>query len=381
MNLFQLVERRSPVVVEPRGSASVARDRLQTLFSHERGAAASFNAAKTHQVSLRALTPVQAACLRAIRCGKVARTPIAVAAGLSLRRAADALNALCELGLIRRDPHGRGWALTELGQSGPMQVPELVPGTNDAPAQNPVQVGVMGRRLLELLNRPRCGREIIAELNISQHRLRALTVALIAMGKVRVGDPDRVTLVVARSDDTSVLLTYHGARVLSSFPLLDETTPSLVAADLRMPISDATQHVSSLREQGLVRELGQSGRGVHYELTPLGSAHPQYRAEAKKARPVPLVVKSERARLVLSRLSQHGPAQTHDLREALHIPRESAKALMQHLKRKGLVRKSAASVSAPFELTELGLMTEQAMTRRFRDGTSSRTAVASSAGG
>ena len=285
MNLFQLVERRSPVVVEPRGSASVARDRLQTLFSHERGAAASFNSAKTHQVSSELLTHVQAACLRAIRGGKAARTPIAVAAGLSLRCAADALNALCELGFIRRDPHGRGWALTNLGQSGPMQVPELVPGTNDAPAQNPMRVGVMGRRLLELLNRPRCGREIIAELNISQHRLRALTVALIAMGKVRVGDPDRVTLVVARSDDPSVLLTHHGARVLSAFSLLDETTPSHVAADFRMPISDVMQHVSFLREQGLVRESGQSGRGVHYELTPLGFGSPAISRRGEEGAP------------------------------------------------------------------------------------------------
>ena len=56
-----------------------------------------------------------------------------------------------------------------------------------------------------------------------------------AMGRVRVGDPDRVTLIVARHEDPSVLLSYSEERVLSSLPQTEETTASSVAAALRCP--------------------------------------------------------------------------------------------------------------------------------------------------
>jgi DNA-binding IclR family transcriptional regulator len=258
-----------------------ARDRLQLLFAQERAAAPE--AVKTAEISPEALSSAQAACIRAIRSGKVTRTPIAVAAGLSLRGAANVLDALCEQGLIRRDSGGRAWALTEPGLNHPMQQEPLA-GTDEG-SHTAVRIGAMGRRLLELLDRPRCGPDIARELSITPSRVRALVVALMAIGKVRVGDPDRVTLVVARSDDPSVLLTYREARVLSSFPL-DETTPALVAAHCRIPLSTVTPYVCFLTDHRLVRQSGQSGRGAHYQLTESGSAHPQYRAGSKKARSV-----------------------------------------------------------------------------------------------
>jgi DNA-binding IclR family transcriptional regulator len=281
MTLFQLFDRRDPAVTEPCGSALAARDRLRLLFAQERATAPK--AFKTAEISLEALSCAQAACIQAIRSGKVTRTPIAVAAGLSLRGAANMLDALCERGLIRRVSGGRAWALTERGLNHPMQQESLA--ATDGGSHTAVRIGAMGRRLLELLDRPRCGPDIARELSITPSRVRALVVALMAIGKVRVGDPDRVSLVVARPDDPSVLLTYREARVLSSFPL-QETTPGLVAAHCRMPLSTVMPHVSVLSDHRLVRESGQSGRGTHYQLTEHGSAHPQYRLGSKKARSV-----------------------------------------------------------------------------------------------
>jgi Mn-dependent DtxR family transcriptional regulator len=62
--------------------------------------------------------------------------------------------------------------------------------------------------------------------------------------------------------------------------------------------------------------------------------------------------------------TEHGPARIRDLGEALHIPHDSANALMQYLKRKGLIHKTADHLTAPLELTTQGLETQRAMDRR-----------------
>jgi DNA-binding IclR family transcriptional regulator len=227
-----------------------------------------------------------------------------------------------------------------------------------------MEVGPAGERLLDLLTHPLRGHEIARQLNVSRERVRQLIVRLMALGRVRVGDLDRVTLIVARHGDPSVLLSYAGERVLSSLPQTEETTASYVASDLGMPLADVMNHLSLIEGQGLVRGTGQSQRGAHFILTEAGAAHPQYRTEAMKARLVPLAVRSDRVRQVLSHLADHGPARIRDLRDALHIPHASANALMQYLKRKGLVRKMADDRTAPLKLTAQGLQTQQAMVRR-----------------
>ena len=227
-----------------------------------------------------------------------------------------------------------------------------------------MEVGPAGERLLDLLAHPMRGHEIARQLNVSRERVRQLIVRLMALGRVRVGDPDRVTLIVARHEDPSVLLTYSGERVLSSLPQTEETTASSVAGAVEVPRADVMKLLTLLGDKGLVRETGQSRRGVHYSLTEAGAAHIQYRSEAKKARPVPLAVRSDRVRQVLSHLAEHGPARIRDLGEALHIPHNSANALMQYLKRIGLIRKTADALTAPLDLTTQGLQTQQAMVRR-----------------
>jgi hypothetical protein len=48
----------------------------------------------------------------------------------------------------------------------------------------------------------------------------------------------------------------------------------------------------------------------------------------------------------------------------LAIPHDSANALMQYLKRIGLVRKTGDALTAPLDLTIQGLETHQALVRR-----------------
>lgn len=228
-----------------------------------------------------------------------------------------------------------------------------------------MQVGPAGQRLLDLLDRPMSGEELATRLNVTQQRVRQLVLKLLAMRKVRVGDPKRKLLIVARREDPSVLLSYPEERVLSSLPQAEETTPSLVAAALSMSQSDVAGHLASLCRKGLAHEAGQSKRGTHYRLTEAGAIHVQRRADAKMARTVPLAVRSDRVRQVLSHLAEQGPSRMRDLRDALRIPNDSANALMQYLKRKGLIRKAEKSLRAPFELTRHGLETQQALNRRL----------------
>jgi len=310
----------------------------------------------------RAVTAHMMACLRAIRAGKARKIDIAVAAGLSLRLTQANLDALSNRGLIARDPLNRTWGLTEKGHT-------CVSKTGRAPAQDarPLRerrLGPGGQKLLDLLDRPMRGHELAQHLKVSPQRVTQQVVRLLALGRVRVGDPDRVSLIVARREDPSVLLSYAGERVLSSVPHIEETTAASIATDLEIPVADVVEQLSFLSKKELVQETRQSAKGAHYSLTSAGAAHPQYRAGAKKARPVPLPVRSDRVCRVLSHLAEHGPARIRDLREALAIPHDSANALMQYLKRKGLIRKTSGAFTAPLELTPAGLETQQTMVRR-----------------
>src|SRR3954469_14442931 len=104
-----------------------------------------------------------------------------------------------------------------------------------------MRVGPAGQRLLDLLHRPMRGHEIAGHLDVSPQRVRQLVVRLMALGRLRVGDPNRVTLIVARPEDPSVLLSYPEERILSSLPQTEETTASFVAAALKVTRADVTK--------------------------------------------------------------------------------------------------------------------------------------------
>jgi len=226
------------------------------------------------------------------------------------------------------------------------------------------RVGPSDERLLGLLVHPMRGDELARQLNLSRQRIHQLVVKLLALGRIRVGDPDRVTFIIARQDDSSLLLSSSEERVLSSLSQTDVTPASYVATDLRMPLRRVLDRLSRLVDHGLVREAGRSWAGAQYSLTEAGATHPQCRPDATKARPAPLPVRSDRVREVLSHLADHGPARIRDLRDQLHISHSSINGLVQYLKRKGLIQKIADHHEAPFELTTTGWETHGAMTRR-----------------
>ena len=127
-----------------------------------------------------------------------------------------------------------------------------------------------------------------------------------------------------------------------------KTTGPSVAFRLRVLLPEVLNQLSWLADQGLVRQTGKfPPRGPHYALTEAGASHPEYRPDATKARPVPLPVRSDRVREVLSYLADHGPARIRDLRDRLNIPHNSINALVQYLKRKGLIRKVDDSYESP----------------------------------
>jgi predicted transcriptional regulator len=91
-----------------------------------------------------------------------------------------------------------------------------------------------------------------------------------------------------------------------------------------------------------------------YRITTAGSKHPQYGQHSCRAQPPRLPVESDRVLTVLSALLDNGPMRIHEARDALGIPHDSIRALMQYLKRKALVRKTEQALLAPYELTDKG---------------------------
>jgi DNA-binding MarR family transcriptional regulator len=299
------------------------------------------------------------ACLHALRSRKDRVTAIALAAQLPIKETTKVLNALSEKGLIRRGPNSRNWEMTKRGQTWAQRKSGQSGGERQLK-----KVGPAGERLLSILDHPMRGDELARRLNVTRQRVHQLMVKLMALGRLRVGDPDRATLIVARHDDRSVLLSYKAERVLSSLPRTDETIASYVATGLEIPLINVLEQLPWLADQGLIGETGRFSKGPHYALTEAGASHPQYRPDATKAQPAPLPVRSNRVCQVLSHLVDHGPVRIRDLRDTLQIEHTSMNALAQYLKRKGLIRKTDGSLHAPVELTTQGLDTQRAMVRR-----------------
>jgi Mn-dependent DtxR family transcriptional regulator len=69
---------------------------------------------------------------------------------------------------------------------------------------------------------------------------------------------------------------------------------------------------------------------------------------------------------VLSFIAAQEPVRTTRVRDSLGIAPQSASALMQYLKRKGLVEKSGEGRVAPYRLTRAGHDTLRDLARRRR---------------
>lgn len=311
------------------------------------------------------LSVSEAACLDAVKDGRDAKTRIAVETKQDLKTVARALEALGRAGLVERTG-SRRWRPTELGRESTVHV---VPGPERRPrgkAFGRLVAGSTAERLLAALDRPRRGSELVERLGVTPQRVHQLVVRLHAQDRVRLGDHGSILHIVARRDDPSLLLTRDEARILSALPDDAETTAAKLAAGARMMPARAKAAVDRLREKGLVEETDSGRAQPQYRLAAEGRAHFQRHASARRAEPAPLTVKSDRVRGVLSYLAEQGEARIKDVHAARGISLASMNALMQYLKRKGLVRKTRRDRSAPYELTAEGRDILREMSRRAR---------------
>lgn len=305
------------------------------------------------------LHQAEAACLEAVCTGADTKTRIALRAGLDLTQTEAVLRSLATGGLIRK--HEGRWCPTQVADTASIAVAPDAERRRGGNRHGEVQPGTSAHRLLALLTRPRRGTELTAELGVTHQRVHQLVVRLAALGLVRIGDLDRPSLIVARSGDRAVLLRAAEEAVLSSFPDTAGTTLIKISQASRRTPEETAELMGILIEKGLVEAVGPSRRVELYRLTPSGHEHWQRRPAARTADLPALPVRSDRVRLVLAHLAEHGPTRTHNVGHALEIPRPSVNALMQYLKRLGLVRKSTGDLHAPHELTSEGEETLRAM--------------------
>jgi DNA-binding MarR family transcriptional regulator len=301
------------------------------------------------------LSAPEAVCLEAIRSGTERKVLIALQTGLDLKQARQALGTLASLDLATTNRY-RTWHLTPRGKTADISI---APATRTR-GRPPLAAGVLGAsaaRLMALLNQPRRGSELAASLGVTRQRIHQLFVALSVRGLIRSADPNYPTFVIALKDDPSTLLTQDQERALSAFPEAKATTLSKILVLTQRTGGKIATTVKSLREAGLIEKTGTTTKGDLYRLTAAGSAHWQRSMTARRADLPPLPFRSDRVFGVLSFLATRGPTRTRDVGYELGISQTSMNALMQTLKRKGMVRTQSDAHHAPYELTQDGCET------------------------
>ena len=305
-----------------------------------------------------ALTKSQAACLIALRNGKVSKPGIAIQAKLDLIKTARALGTLARLRLAKQDQANK-WHTTTRGKTFRFKI---IP---DRLRRNRRIPGPGGRRLLKLLDRPMRGNEIVERLGVSHQRVRQLVIKLHAQGRITFGDLQNPFWIIRRADDRTPLLSRDEEHVLSAIPREYVTNATKIRLAARMPENKVQKILGGLIASRFVEEFeGFQGNRV-YRLTEVGKNHPQRDQSARCAAVPRLPVKSDRVRKVLSTILNSGALRIRDVTDVLRIPRKSINALMQYLKRKHLVKKTGPEFEAPYSLTDEGRAALAEMTRRL----------------
>lgn len=312
-----------------------------------------------------ALTATQAACLDVLREKSSGKTGVAVATKLDLRTVASALAALSRARLIARSDRIR-WRATAGGRSCVVRVVRDPERRLGGKGFGRLIAGSTAQRLLDELDRPMRGSELVERLGVTKQRVHQLVVRLHAQGRLRLGDRAKVLHIVARTDDRSVLLARDEERILSAFPDEGATSVAKLAARAHMPGGRITDALAGLHKKGLVEKIRSRRGPALFRLGSEGREHFQRRASSRRAEPMPLAVRSDRVRDVLTCVGRSGGVRIKDVRTALGIPHQSVNALMQYLNRKRLVRKRDRGPTAPYELSSEGRDTLAEMIRRSR---------------
>ena len=304
------------------------------------------------------LTKSQAACLIALRNGKVSKPEIAIQAKLDLTKTATALGTLSRLGLAKQNK-AKSWHTTTRGRTCRFKtIPDRLRRNSGVP-------GSGGRRLLKLLDRPMRGNEIVEKLGVSHQRVRQLVIKLHAQGCVTFGDTENPFWIIRRTNDRTPLLSRDAEHVLSTIPREYVTNVIKIRLAAHMPENKLQKILEGLIASRFVEELeGLQGNRV-YRLTEAGNNHPQRDQSARRAAVPRLPVESDRVRQVLSTILDSGALRIRDVTDVMRIPRQSINALMQYLKRKHLVKKTGPEFEAPYSLTDEGRAALAEMTRRL----------------
>jgi DNA-binding MarR family transcriptional regulator len=308
------------------------------------------------------LPSAEAACLQVLRAGFGRPTVIALRCGRGVERIGRALATLSDLRLAKKGKDGV-WGLTARGRTAPFSVlPEV--GTRGRKPSRTVVPGSPAARLLALLETPRHRADLPGLLGVTRERVRQLVVSQSAAGRIRgpgSGDP---IFALALTDDPVVLLTYAQERVLSAFGEEKPTTLSRLAAVAHRSPAVMAQIADFLRDVGLIEKAGQATYGELWRLTPAGRSHWQRSPDVAEAEEPPLMYRSGRVANVLAYLAEQGESRTVKVARALDIPPQSTNALMQYLKRRGIVRVQSDAFRSPYVLTNEGRELLAAMTRR-----------------
>jgi DNA-binding MarR family transcriptional regulator len=309
-----------------------------------------------------ALPPAEAACLQLLRTGVRRPTTIALCCGHGVERIGGALATLSDLRLAEKVDDGL-WGLTLRGETMPYSV--LAEGrTRGRKPSRGVVPGSTAARLLALLETPRHRADLPALLGVTRERVRQLVVSQSAAGRIRGAGSEDPIFALALTGDPVVLLTYAQERVLSAFAEEKPTTLSRLAKVAHRSPTVMAQIADFLCNVGLIEEAGRATYGVLWRLTPAGRSHWQRSPHVAKAEEPPLMFRSSRIANVLAYLAEQGKARTISVARALDIPPQSMNALMQSLKRRGIVRVRLDAFRSPYVLTDEGRELLAAMTRR-----------------
>ena len=302
------------------------------------------------------LTRSQAACLIALRHGKESQPKIAIEAKLALGKTAAVLRILAKLKLAKYD-QAKGWHATSSGKACHF---DTVP---DRARRNDGLPGPRGRRLLNLLDRPMRGSEIVEKLGMTRQGVHQLLIKLYACGHVRFADPENPFFMVMHADDKTFVLSRNEQRVLSAVPRDYATDATKIRIAAGVPDSEIQQ----ILERLLVRRLIETSDGLRgnrvYRVTEAGLKHPQCVPSACRAQAPRLPVESDRIRKVLSAIFDSGELRIRDVTSTVSVPHQSINALMQYLKRKRLVKKRGPDLHSPYALTAEGIAALAEMTR------------------
>jgi DNA-binding IclR family transcriptional regulator len=218
--------------------------------------------------------------------------------------------------------------------------------------------------MLALLDRPKSGGELAERLGVTRQRVHQLVVRHLRAGTIRVADERKPGLMIARHDDPVVLLRQEAARVLSALP--DPDAPAVTARRIGTVVHMSADGVAGLLEALVRQQLVARAEPDGYQLTAAGATHCQRRSDVRRATApdTRLPFRSERIRAVLDHMASHAAVRTVSLSRELDIPFQSMNALMQYLKRRGLVSKPDQARSAPHQVTDAGRRVLQALRRQ-----------------